>query len=153
MSAGRSSRPSGRLGVGLGEPVVGLPGAGLHAVLALGRRPADVQAVDADAVGLQRVAGVARERRERALRGGVGRQHGLAAVAGHRDDVDDAAAAPVAAHEPRGLLGEQERRAHVDREQAVPQLDARVVERAALAQPGGVDEAVEAAEALVAGAR
>ena len=47
-------------------------------------------------------------------------------------------------------LHEQERRARVDREQAVPQLDARVVERAAAAQPGGVDEPVEAPEARLA---
>ena len=55
---------------------------------------------------------------------------------------------PPAAHQPRGLLHEQERRAGVDREQPVPQLGARVVERAAAAEPGGVDQPVEAAEAL-----
>ena len=39
----------------------------------------------------------------------------------------------------------------VDREEPVPELGARVVERAAAAEPRGVDEPVEAAEALVAG--
>ena len=92
MSAGRSSRPKGRLRVGLGEPVAALPGGGLHAVLALGGRPPDVEAVDADAVGLERVARVAGERHQRALGGRIGGQHGLAAVAGHRDDVHHAAA-------------------------------------------------------------
>ena len=60
-------------------------------------------------------------------------------------------AAAGAAHHSRRLLHEQERRARVDREQPVPELDARVVERAAAAEPRGVDQPVEAAEALVAG--
>ena len=153
MSRGRSRRPSGRLASAAARQSSGRTRRRLHRVLALGRRPADVQAVDADAVGLQLVAGVAREGRQRGLRRRVAREHRLAAVAGHRDDVDDAAAAAGAAHEARRLLHEQERRAGVDREEPVPQLGARVIERAAVAQARGVDEPVEATEALVARAR
>ncbi len=117
-------------------------------MLALGGRPPDVEAVDADAVGLERVAGVAGERHQRALGGRVGGQHGLAPVAGHRDDVHHAAAAGPA-HQPRRLLREQERRARVDREQPVPQLDAGVVHATPGAQAGGVDEPVHAPEVRV----
>ena len=145
----RPQQPAQRRGgVGGRQPVVRLALARLHDVLALRRGPADVQAVDADAIGLERVARVAGEGGERRLRRRVGHQLGRAAVRGHGDDVHDAAAA-APAHQPRSLLDEDERRADVDREQAVPQLDGRVVERAAGAEPGGVDEAVEAAEALL----
>ena len=133
--------------VGLGEPGFGLAGGGLHAVLALGRGPADVEPVDPDPVGLQLVAGVAREDGQRALGRRVAGQHRLAAVAGHRDDVDDAAAAAGPAHQPRRLLDEDERRAGVDREQPVPELDRRVVERPATAQTRRVDQPVEAVRA------
>ena len=137
-------------GIGLREPAGGLPGAGLHAVLALGRGPADVQPVHADAVRLQLIPGVAGERGQRALGGRVSGEDGLASVTGHRDDVDDAAAVARPPHQPGGVLHEQERRPHVDGEQAIPQLDARVVQRAAAAEARGVDEAVQASEALLA---
>ena len=48
------------------------------------------------------------------------------------------------------MLHEQERRPHVDGEDAVPELDRGVVERAAAAEPRGVDEPVEPPEALLA---
>ena len=50
------------------------------------------------------------------------------------------------------MLQEQEGRAGVDGEEAVPELDAGVVQRAARAQARGVDEAVQPPEPLVAGA-
>ena len=57
---------------------------------------------------------------------------------------------PAAAHQPRGLLREHERRARVDREQPVPELDATCRPACRAAQPGRVDEPVEAPVALVA---
>jgi hypothetical protein len=147
---GHEQAPERATRVGRLAPVVGSAGGRLQRVLALGRGPADVQPVDADAVGLQLVAGVARERRERRLRCRVRGESGLAAVAGHRDDVDDAPAGARASHDARGLLHEQERRAGVDREEAVPELGGRVVERPAGAKARGVHEAVDAVEALVA---
>ena len=65
-----------------------------------------------------------------------------------RDDVDDAAR-PLRRLQPaHRFLGQDEGCAHVDVEQPVPQLDAGVLDRAAVGQAGGVDQAVDRAEAL-----
>src|SRR3546814_17585201 len=70
-------------------------------------------------------------------------------------DLDDVAGLAVAvggiaAHQPYRFLAEKEGRAHVDREEAVPQLRRGFIDAAAVGDAGGVHQAVEAAEALLA---
>src|SRR3546814_10129220 len=96
-----------------------------------------VEAVDAYMLGPQSMAEVAGEGGEGALGGRVGGQLGLAAMARHGDDVDDAACLAfavggIAGHQPYRFLAEKEGRAHVDREEAVPQLRRGVVDAAAV---------------------
>ena len=119
----------------------------------LGRRvhPSRVDEVDADAVAQQGEGGVAGERVQRALRRGVGEQEHLAAVAGDAADVDDRAGDALALHDPCRRLGEQQRRPHVDRHQAVDELGGGVPDAAPIGLGGGVDEPVDDAEALVDG--
>ena len=133
----------------LEPPVLGAV-VGLHdAVLARGRHPADVEAVDADAELEQRVGDVPGQGGERALRGAIGGDEGLPAMARHRLDVDDRARDLLPPHDPHRLLDEKERRAHVDVEDLVVALLGGVENVAAVGQRGGVDERVDAAEALV----
>ena len=54
----------------------------------------------------------------------------------------------LAPHDPRGLLDQKERRAHVDVENLVVAFLGGVEDVAAIGQRGGVDERVDAAEAL-----
>ena len=67
----------------------------------------------------------------------------------HRLDVDDRARDLLAPHDPHGLLDEEERRAHVDVEDLVEALLGGVENVAAVGERGGVDQRVDAAEALV----
>src|SRR5918992_2454706 len=82
-------------GQGLGSllppAVVGGVEGALGGVLALGLRPADVQAVDADAVPAVRVSGVAGQAGEARLGCDVRREVGLPSELGGGDDVDDVA--------------------------------------------------------------
>ena len=86
---------------------------------------------------------------ERALRCAIGGDERLPAVGRHRLDVDDRAGDLLPPHDPRGLLDEKERRAHVDVENLVVALLGGVEDVATVGQRGGVDERVDAAEALV----
>ena len=86
---------------------------------------------------------------ERAFRCAIGRNEGLAAVGRHRLNVDDRARDLLAPHDPHALLNEEERRAHVDVEDLVEAFLRRVKNIAAIAEPGGVDQRIDAAEALV----
>ena len=69
----------------------------------------------------------------------------------HRTDIDDPALDSVADHQLRRVLHQEEGRARVHREHAVEQLGRGVQHIAAVGQPGGVDEDVDAAEPLVGG--
>ncbi len=70
-------------------------------------------------------------------------------MARHGDDVDDAAGLLVALQALDQLLRQDEGCADVHGEQPVPQLDAGVVDGAAVGEAGGVDQAVDAPEALL----
>ena len=149
-SLGSSRRPKGLVFDRRLEPPVLGAVIGLHdPVLARRRHPADVEAVDADAKLEQRMGDVAGQGGERALRGAIGGDEWLPAMARHRLDVDDRARDLLAPHDPHGLLDEEERRAHVDVEDLVVALLGGVEDVAPVAQRGGVDERVDAAEALV----
>ena len=73
-------------------------------------------------------------------------------MARRRHDHDDAAATPVGDHEPRRVLGAQERPGEIHGELAIPALERHLEHAQAAEDPGVVDEHVDAAEAL-AGAR
>ena len=125
---------------------------GLHdAVLARRVHPADGQPVDADAVVHDAVGDVLGERDQRALGGAIGGDEALAAMAGHRDDVDDRAFDLLALHHLQAMLHQEERRPHIDREHGVEQRRLGIPDRAAIGQAGRVDEDIDAAERLVGG--
>ena len=68
-----------------------------------------------------------------------------------RDDVDDGPLDVLAAHRVRGLLHQEEGRAHIDGEDAVEEFGAGVEDRAAVGIAGGIDQDVDAAEGIVGG--
>jgi len=106
--------------------------------------PAQVEAVDADAV-LEHSAGhVAGQGRQGALGGGIGRQERLATVAGHADDVKNRAGTAAVDHSLNGSLHEEERRTHIDGHDAVKNFRRRVQDRAAFGGGGAVDQDVDA---------
>ena len=84
-----------------------------------------------------------------ALRCAICGDEGLPAMPRHRLDVDDRARDLLPAHDAHALLDEEERRAHVDVENLIVALLGRVENIAAIGQRGGVDQGVDAAEALV----
>src|SRR5215204_978361 len=96
----------------LGRPllpgVVGGMEGPLGGVLALGLGPADVEAVDADAVPAVGVGGVAGQAGQAGLGRHIGGQVGLAAQLGGGDDVDDGAGRPAGQHVPDGRLHQEE---------------------------------------------
>ena len=73
----------------------------------------------------------------------------MPAVARHRDDVDDAAWAAKLLEPAHDFLRQYEWRADIDRKQAVPQLDGRIFDVAAVGKAGRVDEPIDVAEALL----
>ena len=92
ISSGWPSLPIGSfLAAGGGPVVVGLVEASLGLCFASACGPADVEAVDADAVPSVRVGGVAGQAGQAGLGRHVRREVPLAAVFGDREDVDDAA--------------------------------------------------------------
>lgn len=113
--------------------------------------PADVERVDADAMAHDRIGRVPRQRHQGALRRGVRREHGDAAVGGHTADVDDGARDPLAPHNLDRLLDQDEGRADVDGHDPIPQLGRGVPDRPAIGDAGGVDEDINLAELLVGG--
>ena len=92
-----------------------------------GRRvgPADIDAVDADAVEAVSVRGIAGEHRQRALGRRIDGELGRAAMRIDRQDVDDGAALAPLAHRRDRALHEEERRARIDVEQFCPERRAR----------------------------
>ena len=86
---------------------------------------------------------------ERALGRAIGGDEGLAAMGRHRLDVDDRARDLLPAHDPHGLLNEEEGRAHVDVEDLVEALLGGVENIAAVGERGGVDQRIDAAEPLL----
>src|SRR5215216_7816398 len=125
--------------------VGGVEGA-LGGVLALGLGPADVQAVDADAVPAVGVGGVAGQAGQARLGGDVGGQVGLTAQLGGGDDVDDRAGRLAGHHVLDRRLHQEERCPQVDRDVGVEQLRGGVQQGAPRGQPGRVDQAVDPAE-------
>src|SRR5215216_5377507 len=117
----------------LGRPlppgVVGGMEGPLGGVLALGLGPADVEAVDADAVPAVGVGGVAGQAGQAGLGGDVGGQVGLTAQLGGGDDVDDRAGRLAGHHVLDGRLHQEERCPQVDRHVGVEELRARSEER------------------------
>ena len=67
----------------------------------------------------------------------------------HRLDVDDRALDLLALHDQHGALNQEERRAHIDVEDLVVALFRGVENIAAIGDPGGVDQRVDAAEAAI----
>ena len=67
----------------------------------------------------------------------------------HGQDVDHRALDLLPPHDLGGLLHQEEGRAHVDREHAVEQFRARVEDRAAVGDAGGVHQHVDAPERAV----
>ena len=137
----------GLFGGGLLQPVwVGAMELALDAVFAFGRHPADVQAVDADAVAQQGISAVARERGQRTFGGAIGGNKGLPGQRRHRADIDNAARNLVAPHQFDGLLHQKKRSPHIDRHHAVKQRRVGVQQRAPVGDGGGVDQHVHAAK-------
>ena len=127
----------------LREPVVAraMP-APLRRVLARRVHPAGGDRVEADPVAPVRLGEVLRQRRERRLRGGVGREERLAAMDHHRQDVDDGGRLAAPDRRLREALHHEERPAGVDVHQLRPDLGRRVEQPAAVAGRRGVDERV-----------
>ncbi|CAL9319965.1 hypothetical protein SUDANB135_06056 [Streptomyces sp. SudanB135_2055] len=120
----------------------------LGGVLALGRRPADVQAVDPHPVEAVGVRGVAGQAHQAGLGGDVRCQERLPAVRRRRDDVDDGAGRAPAHHVRDRRLHREERRPEVDRDVLVEQLGRGVQQRPPGRQPRRVDQAVDPAVRL-----
>ena len=116
-----------------------------HALI-VGEGPAEIEAVDADPVAQDRAGDVAGHGREGTLGGDVGGEVAGTAVDGDRDDVDDGAAARLA-HVRQAALDQEEGRAGIDGHDAVEELGRGVVDGAPVGSTGGVDEAVQGAEA------
>ena len=115
-------------------------------VLALRVGPADVKAVDADAVPPVRVCGVARRSGEPGFGCDVRGEVGLTAELGDRDDVDDCPGRLAADHVSDDSLHREVRAAQIHRDVRVEQFGRRVEQRAARGQASRVDQAVDAAK-------
>ena len=113
----------------------------LGLVLAVGGRPAHVQAVDPDPVPAVGVGGVLGQPGQPGLRRDVGREKRLAAVGVDGDDVDDAARFAAPLHVGDRRLHEEERGPQVHRDVLVEQFRGGVQHAAAGGQPGRVDQA------------
>ena len=150
ISSGVNSRPKGAAALAASSQ----PGPAARSwsvLLGRGQRPADVDAVDADAVEAVGVGGVLRHVGERGLAGGVDREVGGAAVDVDRGDVDDRPAFAAGAHRPDRALHQEERGAGVDGEEPVPGVGGRVEEGGSVGGAGGVGEEVEPPEAVERG--
>ena len=81
----------------------------------------------------------------------IGDDEGLPAVRRHRQDVDHRALDALSDHHLRRVLHQEERRPHVHGEHRVEELRARVEQRAAVGDGGGIDQHIDAAERLHCG--
>ena len=93
--------------------------------------------------GASSIGHVAGHRLDRALGAVVDRGVRVAGVGADRADVDDPPADPALDHVPRGVLGQDERRAEVDVDLLLPVVVGHLPEVAADAHPGVVDQDVE----------
>src|SRR3954465_3104046 len=118
----------------------------LGGVLTLRVGPADVEAVDADAVPAVGVRSVARRPGEPRLGRHVGGEVRLTAELGDRDDVDHRPGRIAPDHVADDGLHREVRAAQVHGDVCVEQLGRRVDERAAGGQARRVDQAVDATE-------
>ncbi len=120
-----------------------------HALLARCMHPADIEAVDPDAMLHKGMREIAREGRQCALRRGIGRKERLPAMGGHGLDVYDRARDLLARHNGHGILCEEERRADIHREEFVKPLDRGVEDRAAIGEPRRIHEDIHAAKLVI----
>jgi len=119
--------------LGFGEPVVaGVVEFLLDRVLARAVHPADVEAVDADAVLEHGARDVAGQRRQGAFGGRIGRKKRLPAVARHAEDIQDRPGDAAVDHRLDGGLHQKEWGPHVDCEDAIEELGRGIEDGAAL---------------------
>src|SRR5690606_3768287 len=145
---GRIDQPSERLAPGrFIEPVRRrIVKFALDAILAVRCHPANIQAIDANAVAKHRIGHVAGQRVERPLGGTVSRNEWLAAHGGHRRNIDDGSLNLVASEQLYRFLNEEERRSHIHRKQTVEQFGVGIQNGAPIRETSSVYEDIESSK-------